>query len=156
MPRCGMMVCVAANSPNIEHKMSVDLVNRYYAAFNAEDFGGMLALLTDDIAHDMNQGGRQVGLPAFERFMAHMQRCYRERLRDIVVMVSADGQRGAAEFVVDGEYLETDGSHPPAHGQRYSLAAGTFFEFREGRISRVTTYYNVPEWVRQVRGEANG
>ena len=32
-----------------------DLINHYYAAFNRQDWEGMLALLTDDIAHDVNQ-----------------------------------------------------------------------------------------------------
>lgn len=133
--------------------MSLQLLESYYTAFNREDFAGMLELLTDDVAHDINQGRRQVGREAFAKFLDHMKRCYREQLRDIVLMVSADATRGAAEFVVDGEYLETDGGHPPAHGQRYSLPAGAFLEFRNGRIARVTTYYNVGEWVRQVRGE---
>ena len=44
------------------------LVQSYYAAFNRGDWDGMLALLTDDVAHDLNQGGRQVGRAAFARW----------------------------------------------------------------------------------------
>ena len=65
-------------------------------------------LLTEDVVHDLNQGGRETGKEAFRRFLAHMDRCYREQLTDIVVMVSADGRRAAAEFVVHGTYLSTD------------------------------------------------
>jgi len=37
------------------------LVRAYYAAFNAGDFAAMLALLTDDVVHGINQGGRETG-----------------------------------------------------------------------------------------------
>jgi steroid delta-isomerase-like uncharacterized protein len=126
------------------------LIARYYAAFNAGDWEGMLACLTDDVAHDINQGGRHTGKQAFRAFLAHMERCYRERLEDIVVMASGD--RAAAEFVVHGEYLSTDEGLPPATGQRYVLPAGAFFEVRDGLIARVTVYYNLPDWTRQVEG----
>lgn len=128
------------------------LVARYYAAFNADDNDSMLACLTEDVAHDINQGGRQSGKPAFRDFLKHMDRCYRERLADIVVMTSQDGARAAAEFVVHGEYLADDDGLPPATGQRYVLPAGAFFEVRDGLISRVSVHYNLADWIAQVGG----
>jgi steroid delta-isomerase-like uncharacterized protein len=58
--------------------------------------------------------------------------------------------RAAAEFVVHGRYLATDEGLPEAKGQTYVLPAGAFLEVREGRIARVTTYYNLQDWLRQV------
>lgn len=127
------------------------LLNRYYAAFNAADWTGMLACLTDDVAHDINQGGRQLGKEAFAAFLVHMERCYSERLDNIVVMASADGRRGAAEFVVHGKYLSTDEGLPEANGQTYELPAGAFFDFDGDRISRISVHYNLADWERQVR-----
>ncbi len=129
-----------------------DLIRRYYDAFNAGDTGGMLALLSDDVRHDVNQGGIRTGKPAFAEFCAHMSRCYRERLTDIAIMASDDGTRAAAEFTVNGEYLATDEGLPEANGQTYTLPAGTFFEVADGLIRRVTTYYNLGDWTRQVAG----
>jgi steroid delta-isomerase-like uncharacterized protein len=37
-----------------------------------------------------------------------------------------------------------------ARGQRYVLPAGAFFDIRDGRIARVTNYYNLQDWLRQV------
>lgn len=128
------------------------LLVRYYAAFNAGDGEGMLACLTDDVAHDINQGGRQQGKDAFRAFLAHMDRCYAERLEDIVLMASDDGARGAAEFVVHGQYLATDEGLPEANGQRYVLPAGAFFDIADGRIARVSVYYNLADWTAQVGG----
>ena len=100
-----------------------ELVSRYYDLFNRADRDGMVALLADDVAHDLNQGERQVGREAFRAFLARMDRSYREQLRDVIVM-NGPGGRVAAEYVVDGEYLATDEGLPPAAGQRYSLPRG--------------------------------
>ena len=129
------------------------LIRAYLDAFNQGDRAGMLALLADDVAHDVNQGGREVGRDAFAAFMARMDRCYRERLEDVVVMASPDGSRAAAEFVVHGQYLQTDPGLPEARGQTYVLPAGAFFTIAEGRIARLTMYYNLADWTRQVVGE---
>lgn len=126
------------------------LVESYYAAFNAGQAGAMLDLLAPGVVHEINQGAREVGRDKFAAFLDHMNISYRERLTDIVVMPSADGTRVAAEFVVHGEYLRTDPGLPVARGQRYVLAAGAFFEVRDGLIGRVTNYYNLEDWLRQV------
>jgi steroid delta-isomerase-like uncharacterized protein len=125
------------------------VIRAYYAAFNRGDWDGMCALLSDDVAHDLNQGERQLGRAAFRRFLERMARSYREQLRDVAVMTDADG-RAAAEYVVEGEYLATDEGLPPARGQRYVLPGGAFFEVQGGKIRRVTNYYNLTDWLRQV------
>lgn len=133
------------------HDRATTLVLDYYAAFNRGDWNAMLALLTDDVAHDLNQGARETGRDAFAAFLARMDRSYREQLRDIVVMASPDGARAAAEYVVHGEYRVADEGLPPANGQTYVLPGGAFFELRDGRIARVTNYYNLQDWIAQVR-----
>jgi steroid delta-isomerase-like uncharacterized protein len=107
-------------------------------------------LLADDVAHDVNQGGRRIGKPAFQAFMAQMDAAYEERLEEVVVMADATGRRAAAEFVVVGRYLRTEPGLPEARGQTYRLPAGAFLEIADGRIIRVTTFYNLPDWIRQV------
>lgn len=129
------------------------LIARYYEAFNRDDIAGMIACLADDVAHDVNQGVRRPGKDAFRVFCDHMQRCYRERLTDIVVMVSPDGARAAAEFNVNGSYLATDTGLPEASGQTYRLPAGTFFSVKDGKLARITTYYNLTDWLMQVTGD---
>jgi steroid delta-isomerase-like uncharacterized protein len=39
---------------------------------------------------------------------------------------------------------------PEATGQTYHLRVGAFFEARDGRITRVTNYYNLQSWLRMV------
>lgn len=126
------------------------LIRAYYAAFDAGDRTAMLALLTDDVVHDPNQGTRRTGKPAFAAFLAQMDAAYAERIADLVVMVDATGTRAAAEFTVLGRYLRTDEGLPEARGQTYTLPAGAFLTIRDGRIARVATHYNLPDWIRQV------
>ena len=129
---------------------TTDTIRRYFDAFNAGDANAMLALVSDDVEHHVNQGDVRKGRAAFAEFCAHMGVSYAEQLRDIVIFASDDGTRGAAEFVVHGEYLQTDPGLPDAHGQTYILPAGSFFALRDGKITRVTTYYNLQDWIRQV------
>ena len=126
------------------------ILDTYYQAFNSGDREAMFSLLTDDVVHDLNQGGSETGIDTFRAFMVRMDRCYKETLEDIVVFENADGTRAAAEFNVRGEYLSTDESLPEANGQKYLLPAGAFFTLRDGKIARVTMYYNLQEWLRQI------
>jgi steroid delta-isomerase-like uncharacterized protein len=125
-----------------------EVVTAYYDAFNRGDWDGMCALLGEDVVHDLNQGKRETGRASFRAFLARMSSSYRERLHSIVVM--GDSGRLAAEYVVEGEYLATDEGLPPATGQRYTLPGGAFFEVRDRLIRRVTNYYNLQDWLRQV------
>lgn len=127
------------------------LIRTYLEAFNAKDFDGMLACLGEDVIHDVNQGGREIGREKFRWFNAKMTRHYDENLADIEIMVNESGSRAAAEFTVHGSYLATDEGLPEANGQRYSLPAGIFFEIDDGLISRVTTTYNLNDWIAQVK-----
>ncbi|AJE46130.1 ketosteroid isomerase-related protein [Celeribacter indicus] len=129
---------------------SLSLLKRYYDAFAAHDHAGMLACLDEEVEHRINQGAVERGKQAFAAFMAAMDRAYEETLTEMVLFASDDGTRAAAEFRVLGRYLETAEGCPEARGQRYDLPAGAFFEIRDGRIARVSVFYNAADWVAQV------
>ena len=129
---------------------AIALITRYYAAFNAGDAGGMLDCVAEDVEHRVNEGGIRRGRAKFAEFCGHMGVSYREELKDLVIFANDEGTRGAAEFVVHGEYLQTDPGLPEAKGQRYILPAGGFFEIKGGRIARVTTFYTLNDWIAQV------
>ena len=129
------------------------LIRRYYDAFNAGDVDAMLECVTDDLIHDVNQGERRLGRERFHAFCARMAHHYKERLTGITVLTTGDGSRAAAEFNVEGQYLQSETGLPPATGQRYGLPGGTFFAIHDGKIARVTTYYNLTDWIMQVSGE---
>ena len=126
------------------------LITAYYDAFNAGRTDEMLALLHDEVEHHVNEGGIRKGKALFADFNRHMTESYKETLTDMVIFANEAGDRAAAEFVVNGTYLKTDEGLPEAKGQTYRLPAGSFFTIRDGKIARVTTYYNLADWTRQV------
>jgi steroid delta-isomerase-like uncharacterized protein len=75
--------------------------------------------------------------------------CYEERLEDLAVMVG-EGGRFAAEWTAVGRYVADDAGLLPARGQHYRLAGGTFLVIADGRITRITTYYNLQAFLDQM------
>jgi steroid delta-isomerase-like uncharacterized protein len=149
--RCIHPVCHAIMvAMTSARQATLDLIQRYYATFNSGDREAFLGLLSDDVAHDINQGGTEVGRDDFRVFLQRMDRCYREQVVDLVVFADDSGERGAAEFFIEGEYLTTDEGLPPATGQKYRLSVGAFFEVKAGRVARITNYYNLNDWLAQV------
>ncbi|SNR52328.1 ketosteroid isomerase-related protein [Puniceibacterium sediminis] len=130
--------------------MTTAVLQRYFDAFNRGDTAGMLDCLADEVAHYVNEGRVRIGREAFAEFCAHMDRCYDEKLTELVLFEAEDGARGAAEFMVNGTYLATDPGLPEAKGQTYRLPAGSFFSIHDGEITRVVTYYNLSDWIKQV------
>lgn len=134
------------------HQATVQLLTDYYNAFNRQDMDAFLGMLTDDVIHDVNQGDREIGKQAFSAFMDRMNAHYKEQIVDITIMTNDEGDRAAVEFTVLGEYLSTDEGLPEAAGQTYRLPAGAFFEIRDGKVARISNYYNLEDWVAQVAG----
>jgi steroid delta-isomerase-like uncharacterized protein len=126
------------------------IIRRYYEAFNLGDMETMIGCLSENVVHDINQSNRVSGREPFRRFMERMNRSYRERLTDVVIFTAPDPTRAAAEYVVNGMYLVTDAGLPPARGQTYTVNGGAFFTLKDDKITRVTNYYNLQEWMKQV------
>lgn len=65
-------------------------------------------------------------------------------------MANDDGSRAAAEFIIDGTYIKTDTGLPEAKHQTYRIPVGAFFVIENGKIKRITNYYNLKDWLAQV------
>jgi steroid delta-isomerase-like uncharacterized protein len=130
-----------------------DLLEKYYDSYNKNDVVTFLSLLHEDVIHDINQNGREVGKTAFSNFIQRMK-CYEEKVKHLIIMTNEDGTRAATEFIVEGRYLKTDHGLPPATGQSYHLACGSFFEIADDKITRVTVYYNLQDWIQQVEQQS--
>ncbi|MGA0559428.1 nuclear transport factor 2 family protein [Larkinella sp. VNQ87] len=129
---------------------ALDVVKKYYDCFNQKDWNGMLALVHPDIRHEPNQGEARIGIEKFTEFVHHMDESYDETLTEMVFFTEPSDQRVAAEFVVNGLYKKAEDGLPAAHYQTYVVPAAAFLEVNNGKISRVTTYYNLPLWIKAV------
>jgi steroid delta-isomerase-like uncharacterized protein len=126
---------------------ALEIVQEYYSRFNNKNWQGMLELLSEEIRHEPNQGEPRIGLEKFTEFLQMMDTSYEETLTDMVFFTASDDTRVAAEFTVNGIYKKGEEGFPEAHGQSYVLPAAAFLEVKAGKISRVTTYYNLPHWI---------
>ena len=78
-----------------------------------------------------------------------------ELLKAITALVEREGRGGYLLPIqkmdtVNGIYKKGEEGLPAAHGQKYVLPAAAFLEFRDGKITRVTTYYNLTLWIKLV------
>jgi len=124
------------------------LMRDYVEAFNRHDAEGMIATLAENVVHEINEGETQIGSDRFRSFKAHMDECYREQLNEVVYF--ANGNRGAIEFICQGEYIKTDIGLPEAAGQKYAIRAAAFFEEANAKLSRVTSYYSLEGWIEAI------
>lgn len=126
------------------------LIERYYAAFNSGDREAMLAMLAENVVHEINEGHAEAGRETFRAFLQRMDLCYEEKVEELVIFGNEPGNRAAAEFYIRGTYVSTDEGLPEATGQEYYLRVGAFFEIADGKITRVTNYYNLRTWLHLV------
>lgn len=127
-----------------------NLIQRYYDLFNSSDREALLEMLSDDVAHEINEGGVEIGREEFSKFLERMDRCYQEQVEELIVFSHDNPNRAAAEFFIRGKYVATDDGLPEATGQTYHLRVGAFFEITNGKISRITNYYNLAAWLKMV------
>ena len=127
-----------------------NIIQQYYDTFNRQDIEGFLALLDHDVIHDINQGSTEIGKSAFSLFMQQMNEFYQEKVKDLIIMVSENTPHAAARFIVEGTYLKTAPGLPSAKGQRYELPVLAFFEIEHDKIKRISNYYNLNDWLKQV------
>ncbi|MFC0184145.1 conserved hypothetical protein, steroid delta-isomerase-related [Pseudarcicella hirudinis] len=132
---------------------SLEIVKQYYSAFNQQNWKGMLALLHAEVRHETNQGEVRTGLEKFTEFLQHMDESYHENLTDMVFFTEPESKRVAVEFTVNGIYKKGEEGLPPAKNQKYVLPAAAFLELSDEKIIRVTTYYNLPLWIKLVSEE---
>lgn len=127
-------------------------IQSYFDAFNRKDVEALLALLDEHVVHDINEGPTETGRETFRAFKAGMDAAFDETIEELVIMTNGD--RGCAEFVVDGTYTQTVEGLPEADHQPYRIPACAIFEVREGLIKRVTSYYNLRAWTDAIEGAA--
>lgn len=130
---------------------ALDVVKKYYEAFNNKDWNGMLALVGDTILHEPNQGEPREGIELFKAFLQKMDDSYEETLTNMKFYVSENNDGSvAAEFTVNGIYNKAEEGLPVAEGQAYVLPAAAFLKVENGKVVRVATHYNLELWIELV------
>ena len=118
------------------------LIAQYLSAFNHADWDGMLALMSHDVVHDLNDSNRRVGLEAFTEQLNQSKHSYLEVISDIETEVPGNGDRAIAAYTISGQYLATAAGMPTARGQRYRISGKSIFDIRDGKISRIISEFD--------------
>lgn len=125
-------------------------VQKYYEYFNQKNWEGMLSLLHQEVRHETNQGEARIGIEKFTDFLKKMDESYDENLTEMIFFIEPSNQRIATEFIVNGIYKKAEDGLPMAYNQKYVLPAAAFLELKDGKIARITTYYNLTLWLELV------
>jgi steroid delta-isomerase-like uncharacterized protein len=141
---------VSAKENPMAREQSQKLVENFYNYFNALELDKIYTLVSDDVKHEMNNSGIEKGKAAFIEMMKKSTKHYREKVENVVYMVSDDGKNVATKFDFKGNYISTDESQIPAKNQPYQASAINYFEIENGKITYAACWFNEDDWKKQV------
>jgi len=130
--------------------MSIEIVKKYYEAFNRKDINAILTLCKDDVINDPNQGDSQAGKEKLKTFLETAWAHFEETVHDLELMTNTDQSKIATEYLVKGKYYNSKPGLFPAKNQHYDIICTAIFTIQDGKIARITRYYNTKKWLDMV------
>lgn len=128
------------------------VLEAYVAAWNSHDSTAFDTLMTADAVHeDIAQGfrGGPAETKAFMRGLIAVEPDFKWTLTDVF----ESGSHVAAEWTWTGTYTG-DSPIGPVTNFRGSTTGATIAEIENGRIKRVTDYYDVASFFRKTHGDS--
>ena len=127
-----------------------NLIKAYIDAANIPDNAAIVAMMDEDIVFETGQGKAQIGTENLRLVLASKAAHLKEQLADAIIMSSADGTFGAAEFTWKGVNSAPVEGVAHAVGARFSMRAVITFEVEDGKFTRVSSHRDMEEWLRQI------
>jgi len=125
--------------------MATDLekmMNDYFAAWNTHDVEKMLSFFTDDIVYeDVAMGKVNRGKKELKDGISYTFVDFSDFKLEIKSSFIA-GDRGAVEWVMSGAFVHSSVPGLRATGKRFSVRGASIIEFRKGKISRGSDYWD--------------
>lgn len=122
----------------------------YYTAYNAEDVEGQIKLMTDDVVYHSNSDKIRTGAKAYRKYTIGLFKEIDEKCIDIKYFVDETQGVVTAQSRAEGKYVTSSDGLPKAKGQKYNIPVVEVFEIKNGKISKLTTYYNEDLWKTQI------
>jgi steroid delta-isomerase-like uncharacterized protein len=129
---------------------SEKMMNDYVAAWNAHDMERILSFCTDDVVFEevaMEKVFR--GKKEAKDFVSNTFTEFPDFKLEMKSGFGA-GAGGAGEWVMSGTFANSTNPQMPATGKRFSIPGASVIEFREGKISRESMYWNLAAFLQQV------
>lgn len=132
--------------------MSLEIVKQYYEAFNKRDINTIVSLCSEDVTNDKNQGDSEIGKDKLKNFIETAWAHFDEKVYNVDLMSNENKSNIASEYLVKGTYYKTKDGLFPANNQYYEIMCTSLFKIdKEGKISRITRYYNTKKWLDMVQ-----
>lgn len=122
----------------------------YYMAYNKADVEGQTKLMTDDMIYHSNSDKIRVGKDAYHKYTVGLFKEIDEKCIDIKYFVDEAQGVVTAQSRVEGKYVTSSEGLPKAKGQKYNIPVVEVFEIKDGKIKKLTTYYNEDLWKTQI------
>ena len=118
-----------------------ELVRRAYRAFNERDVDALVAMHTEDVEYRLIGGFADV---YGERFGGHagVRRWCAEMIETLGSRATIESMHEAGDRVLAVIRLDATGG---TSGANATMRFGQLCDFREGRVSAVDNYYEVPD-----------
>ncbi len=126
------------------------MMKDHLAAWNSHDVEKILTFFTDDAVYDcMPMGKVSRGKKELKDFFSSTFANFPDFKLEAKSGFSA-GDWGASEWVMSGTFAHSDIPEMPATGKKFSVRGASITEFRGGKISRHTNYWNLASFLQQV------
>jgi steroid delta-isomerase-like uncharacterized protein len=131
--------------------MDVDeLLKEENAAWNSHDVDKIAKFYTDDcIKEDVAVGVRATGKEAMNAVNRGAFAAVPDMKIELGLIISS-GNKAATEWTMSGSYSGKQPGAPAVVGRPFSMKGATIMQLRDGRISRVSDYWDSALFLRQV------
>jgi steroid delta-isomerase-like uncharacterized protein len=127
-----------------------ELLKEENAAWNSHDVDKIATFYTDDcIKEDVAVGVNAHGKEAMNAVNAGAFAAVPDMKIDLRLIISS-GDAAATEWTMSGTYSGNRPGVPPATGRPFSVRGATIMQLRDGRISRVSDYWDSALFLQQV------
>ena len=126
------------------------------AAWNAHDVERIAAFYTDDcFKEDIAVGKATRGKEEMKTLIGGAFRAIPDMKIELVTLFYRGGW-AATEWTMSGSYSSDYPGFPLAGGRRFSVRGASIMELRDGKISRISDYWNFTSFLQQVGLKAGG
>jgi steroid delta-isomerase-like uncharacterized protein len=126
------------------------------AAWNVHDVDGIAAFYTDDcVKEDIAIGRATRGKQEMKALIGGAFTAMPDMKIELVTLFDC-GDWAATEWIMSGSYSRDYPGMPVATGKRFSVRGASIMALRNGKISRISDYWNFASLLQQVGSTASG
>jgi len=129
---------------------SLSIVAQFIENYNEKQWRNLFNVLDKHVILEQNEIAVIQGIQAFDSFICKMTHAFDERLFDIHYYYSTTcASKLSTQYQVEG-YYKNGNFKRPANNQHYSITRYSFFEISNGKITKISTFFNRKKMIDQI------